>query len=319
MLDTSVGSLNQGDEIINLSVRKNWPEIFENNYVYKMATHTPIYSLFQCFYKKKAFHSIEKADFKFLCGTNALYINMLRPVPAWNITIFNTSLIKGTVCLGVGIGANSKEINWYTRKLYDIVLSKKYIHSTRDEATKEFLIKLGFKAVNTGCPTLWGLTDKHCVQIPRHKSDKVVFTLTGYTPNIRFDKQMVDVLLKNYNEVYFWPQCIDDYYYLKQLKIKGDIRLVSPNVNGYDKLLNTGIDYVGNRLHGGIYALQHKCRSIIISIDYRAEEMKKNFSIPCLKRDDIDTQLEEYINSKWDTRIGGLDFDLIADWKSQFL
>ena len=29
LLDTSVGSLNQGDEIINISIKKNWSELFE--------------------------------------------------------------------------------------------------------------------------------------------------------------------------------------------------------------------------------------------------------------------------------------------------
>ena len=37
LLDTSVGSLNQGDEIINISIKKNWSELFENNYIMNMA------------------------------------------------------------------------------------------------------------------------------------------------------------------------------------------------------------------------------------------------------------------------------------------
>lgn len=43
LLDTSVGSLNQGDEIINISIKKNWSELFENNYIMNMASHTPMY------------------------------------------------------------------------------------------------------------------------------------------------------------------------------------------------------------------------------------------------------------------------------------
>ena len=47
LLDTSVGSLNQGDEIINISIKKNWSELFENNYIMNMASHTPMYTLLQ--------------------------------------------------------------------------------------------------------------------------------------------------------------------------------------------------------------------------------------------------------------------------------
>lgn len=78
------------------------------------------------------------------------------------------------------------------------------------------------------------------------------------------------------------------------------------------------IDYVGNRLYGGIYALQHKCRTIIISIDYRAECMSSDYSFECLKRDDIATALEERINSVWTTSITGIDFKKINKWKEQF-
>lgn len=41
MFDTSIATLNVGDEIINLSIKKNWPEIFNENYILTMPTHTP--------------------------------------------------------------------------------------------------------------------------------------------------------------------------------------------------------------------------------------------------------------------------------------
>ena len=64
----------------------------------------------------------EEADYKFLCGTNALYTNMLRPMPTWNINIFNYGLFKNTICLGVGLGVNSKKVNFYTKKFYHLSL-----------------------------------------------------------------------------------------------------------------------------------------------------------------------------------------------------
>ena len=287
LLDTSVGSLNQGDEIINISIKKNWSELFENNYIMNMASHTPMYTLLQSIIYQKKLSVFKDADYKFLCGTNALYTNMLRPLPTWNINLLDCGLAKKTICLGAGIGINSKKVNLYTRTLYNKVLSHEYTHSVRDEKTKKFLEELGFKAINTGCPTLWGLTPEHCADIPKEKGKRVIFTLTYYEKSKKFDKKMIDILLKNYSEVYFWPQCIKDLEYLKELvDIKSkDICVITPNISGYEKILNLpNTDYVGNRLHGGIFALQHSCRTIVISIDYRAEKMSENYSFDCIRK-----------------------------------
>ena len=320
MLDTSVGSMNQGDEIIKISIKKNWKELMEDNYIMTLATHTPMYSFFQSILYRNKLSIFKNADFKFLCGTNALYTNMLRPLPSWNINLLDCSLAKGTICLGVGIGINSKNVNWYTRTLYNNVLNHEYIHSVRDKKTQDFLEKLGFKAINTGCPTLWGLTPEHCKQIPIQKAKKAIFTLTYYEKDIENDKAMIKILLNNYSKVFFWPQCIKDIDYLKELIDISKINVVTPNIPGYERILNDGdIDYIGNRLHGGIFALQHKCRTIVVSIDYRAEKMRENYTFKCIKRDLISNNLEEMINSNWETKITGLDFNIINNWKRQFL
>lgn len=318
LLDTSVATLNIGDEIIITSIQKNFPELFDKNYIYSLPTHTLHFSLFQRLLYRKKMKAYSNANQKFLCGTNALYVNMLRPLPGWNINIFNLSLVKGTICLGVGTGVNSTSVNWYTRFLYSQVLSKEYIHSVRDESAKVFLEKLGFKAYNTGCPTLWGLTSDLCARIPNTKSNSVVFTLTCYHPDPIKDKAMIDILKRNYEHLYFWPQTIDDLDYLKTLTDELPF-IISPNLFSYDKILDTDIDYVGNRLHGGIRALQHAKRTIIISIDYRADNMSKNYNLPIVRRDNLLEELECKISSRWGTKVEGLDFDLIRQWKSQFL
>ena len=83
-------------------------------------------------------------------------------------------------------------------------------------------------------------------------------------------------------------------------------------------MLDRGVDYVGNRLHGGIFALQRKRRAIIVAIDYRAREMAKDYSLPLVERDSIETDLADLIESSWSTAIHGLDFDRIEKWKAQF-
>lgn len=318
MLDTSISSINQGDEIINLSIKKNWPELFQKNYIFTLASHSTMFGWFQTTFFKKKFRVIDDADYKFLCGTNALYKNMLRPKPNWNINPANVKLVKNTICIGVGMGNNSNHVNFYTRWLLDKALSHDFIHSTRDEKTKDFLEQLGFKAVNTGCPTMWGLMPDKLTAIPQKKAESVVFTLTYYGPDRDNDLAMIEILKQNYQKVYFWPQCIRDLEYLQSLSDLKGIEIVAPNLESYDAILNTGVDYVGNRLHGGIFALQHACRAIIIAIDHRAIDINADYSFPCIERKHIPLKLNDMINDSWETKIKGLDFEKIDLWKKQF-
>lgn len=162
LLDTSIASLNMGDEIIKYSIQSNFPEIFKNNYIYNLPTHTQTFSPFQLIGRKDIVKQYISANYTFLCGTNALLTNMFHRNPTWNINLWNTSIIANVVCLGVGHSVNSKKTNWYTKRLYHKVLSSQFIHSVRDEPTRLFLEELGFKAYNTGCPTLWGMTPEVC-------------------------------------------------------------------------------------------------------------------------------------------------------------
>lgn len=318
LLDTSIATLNMGDEIINHSIKNNMKELLENNYYLSLPTHTPLFYKYQNLFYRKKMDIYQNADYKFLCGTNILYTNMFRPLPNWNIHLFNTKLVENTILLGVGIGVNSRSINRYTKMLYKKVLSSNYVHSTRDEKSKVMLEEMGFRAINTGCPTLWQLTLDFCRQIPTSKADSVIFTLTYYHKDTANDKEMIRVLKMCYEKIYFWPQCIMDLNYLEELGEAEGITIVPPNLYNYEKVLSKDIDYVGNRLHGGIFALQHKRRTIIIAIDYRAKEMHKNYSIPCIDRNRIAEELESRILTNWSTEILGLHFDKIEQWKNQF-
>ena len=73
-------------------------------------------------------------------------------------------------------------------------------------------------------------------------------------------------------------------------------------------------------LYGSIEAVHiaMQYRSIIVAIDYRAREMGKDYSLPLVERDSIETDLADLVESSWATRIHGLDFDLIETWKAQF-
>ena len=87
----------------------------------------------------------------------------------------------------------------------------------------------------------------------------------------------------------------------------------------YDDFLSQNdTDYVGTRLHGGVYAMRHKRRSIIIAIDERAREINKANNLICIEKDEIKSQLAVLINSSFPTRIE-MDYDAINRWKAQFM
>ena len=317
LLDTSVGSQNKGDDIIMECVRKELEPLLLNNFEYTLPTHVSPFHWYQVWRNSLRVRSYANCDLKFVGGSNILAKNMLTHYPQWNINLFNCAPLAGSVLVGVGAGAGDKK-NWYTRKLYRKILSHDFYHSCRDERTKLYVEQeLGLKAIHTGCVTMWILTPDFCKQIPEIKSERVVFTLTagGYDER---DQILIDTLKSCYDEIYFWPQGMNDYDYLQKYKNIENLRILPATKNAYDAfLIQNDTDYVGTRLHGGVYAMRHKRRSIIIAIDERAREINMSNNLVCIEKDDIPLRLQELINSKFSTRIV-MDFNAINSWKSQF-
>ena len=80
--------------------------------------------------------------------------------------------------------------------------------------------------------------------------------------------------------------------------------------------MRNNIEYVGTRLHGGIYALRHKKRAIIISIDERARGISADTGLVTIEKNNLD-RLPELINSAFETKLN-IPFDEIARWRAQF-
>ncbi len=60
-----------GDEIIQYSIRKNFPELYIDNYIYTLPTHTKTFTWYQKLLYQKRMNLYHSADLKFLWGTNA--------------------------------------------------------------------------------------------------------------------------------------------------------------------------------------------------------------------------------------------------------
>ncbi len=321
LFDTSVGSLNHGDGIIMESFEKNAKDILDGNYISKFPTHTPCFTFCQQVKRNPRYNFVNDSDYKFICGTNLLNNRMYIPWPFFNINFFNSGCYKNSVLVGVGASAfpkGSNKVSLYSKLLFSKILSKEYKHSVRDERTKlivDSILGEG-SAINTGCPTIWGLTKEHCAKIPNKKAEEVILTLTDYSAKKEHDERLIEVLLKNYKKVYFWPQGTKDMEYFGTFCQTENITVISPGVKAYSEFLSEkDVDFVGTRLHAGIYAMQHKRRTVILSVDNRARDMAESYNLHVLDR--ASDKLEEKINSEFATDIK-INEENIRTWKSQF-
>ena len=97
---------------------------------------------------------------------------------------------------------------------------------------------------------------------------------------------MIECLKSNYDKIYVWIQTAIDEEYFKTLTNQDNYQYKSIySLNEFKRVLKNGdVDYIGTRLHGGIYALQNRVRSIIIAIDERANGFYESNNIPILQR-----------------------------------
>ena len=129
---------------------------------------------------------------------------------------------------------------------------------------------------------------------------------------------MIEILKRNYKKIYFWPQGDIDLDYLEANFDTKGISILDRNMEAYESCLKSEIvDYVGTRLHGGIHALYHKRRTIIISVDNRAKEISRDVNLPVLEMKDIKALLENKIQSKWKTDLH-IDKTNIEKWMKEF-
>lgn len=310
LLDGSVLSFNLGDQIITECIKNELESVFPNQMIVNTYTHGEL-----C---RRSHKLIDGALYTFVGGTNLLSSDVGKS--PWKLKR-KDKIISGLILLGVGASGYSKVKDRYTKRFYKKILNEKMLHSVRDEYTKNMLRDIGvFNVVNTACPTMWGLTPEHCQLIPRAKSDSCVFTLTDYRCNHEKDEKMIDALCESYKKIYFWPQGSEDLEYFRSLSIKDvdNIKVLNPSLNAYRELLNfeDGLDYVGTRLHAGIYAMRYKRRSVIIGVDNRASEISKDTGLLVLERSEIES-LQDILSDNVCADIR-LPIAEINRWKNQF-
>lgn len=309
VFDTSIAAYNIGNQIIMDAVKTELMELFPDSFLLSL----PVEDI-----KTNARRYNAKSDITFVGGTNILNGD-IRRYRQWDLSLHNIVMLSNVVLMGCGwFQYENSPITRYTKWAFHRILSKDYIHSVRDEYTRSKLSSIGINSINTGCPTLWRITDEVVEKIPTSKKKEVVITLTDYNRNKSRDINLLETCLRNYDVVYFFPQGTGDIPYITELGYLNKLHFISPQIYSYNSILESGkVDYIGTRLHAGIRALQKSVRSFIIGIDNRAKEMSRDFGLPVLDESRIE-ELESWINAPYKINLN-IPFERIESWKQQFL
>ncbi len=307
IMDTRIAVENHGNDIIMDSVNDTISKLFPYHFQFKLPFLDELSGM--------ALNYAMKSEIIFVGGTNALCSHM-EYEPNFGVSRSNCKQLEGKIVLaGVGWYQYQEDPDELTIELLRRVLSKKYIHSVRDNYTKEKLQKIGIKnVINTGCLTTWRLDEDLCRRIPVNKGrDAIVMFTPG---RWKQDKKIMDVIKENYDKIYFWPQGPTDATYIKAMNEHAI--LINSNLQSLDDFLlnHESVDYIGTRLHGGIRCLQKGKRSFIFSIDNRAKEMGRDWGLPIFTDEDIPA-LSDIVNRESNIKIN-IPYEEIAEWKRQF-
>ena len=310
VLDTSAASNNLGDKVIMEAVNAELAPVFPGAAMFAVTSHEWMGP-----HSRKL---IRESEWAIAGGTSLLSSRMWFRC-SWRVQPMDALAGLNIVCMGVGWYQYQHAPDPYSRWMLRSLLHPTALHSVRDSYTLAKFHSLGLKnVVNTACPTMWQLTPDHCASLPKAKGRSVLTTINSY-PKL-FDRdadgRMFEMLRRHYDSVYCWIQTYSDYEYARSLD--PDLLFVDPSLGALDAILSSEVDldYVGNRLHAGIRALQKGRRSVIVEIDNRAREMGGDFGLPTVGRTEFD-RLESMIAQPFEIAVN-LPVREIEQWKAQF-
>ncbi len=307
-------SKNLGDVIIQTAVSRELSNLFGNCDISRISTHVPMES--------RDFKVVRNSRYVFVGGSNLLGTGVFSRRRLWwwrqwKVSFRDAKRIHNAILFGVGWRQYEGKTGFYTRAILRAALSEDVLHSVRDEYTKKKLKAIGIEnVVTTGCPTTWPLSKANTAEIPTQKADDVLVMLTDYNQVPELDARLLHMLVLRYNHVYCWPQGEGDSTYIGSLGFP--VMMLDHSLKALKDFLASvkNCDYVGTRLHGGIFCLLAKKRTLIIRVDNRASELSKSIGLPTVRRDDFDSILR-WISGPTKIEIQ-IDYEAINRWKKQF-
>lgn len=324
LLDPSIinkereNSNNLGDLVIYESIKQLLKELFPQTEIVRISTHTT----FGTFEKT----IINQAYLTFVGGSNLLtsnirHFNRFTPVKKKGFYLFPG--FGNTILIGAGWSEYQKTPDWATKIYYKKILHKSYYQSVRDSYSATHLSKTGIKKIiNTCCPSTWNLKPEFINSFQR-SLNTVLYTVNGFHNNPEIDHRTIELIFKSeQRDIFFFGQTMLDFNYFTNLDIykknKHKFKIMNYDYQELIQLLNTiKLNYIGARLHGGIRCLQQNNPTLILGLDNRAFEIKKDTMLNVIAREDINA-IQEWIEGKYIPPSLRLPNSNISSWKNQF-
>ena len=310
---------NKGNMIIGNSVQKMF-ELVRNR-----SAHTNLGALYKSMRNRDKFSKSIKENFDCVVFPMA---NFIRPEVDCSLEAEALEALEGVDIFGFGAGMQREidsidQLPSGTIKLLRILDEKAKVFGVRGEKTRQFLAANGINnAVTLGCPSMYlypeniinlkevvshevkDIISAGYLSIPgrlarlskpfRNKNFKVDYVIQGQISNFsteqvyfndatgEYDSEIIKKSLENkvpnipfrkyyhFNSVDAWTHCCSKY----------DL-------------------YIGDRLHGGIAALQAGIPAIILYHDLRVQELTDFWGIPSISLKDFsEVSIDELINEK---------------------
>jgi polysaccharide pyruvyl transferase WcaK-like protein len=325
LLDPSIGdysgspSRNLGDLIIYDAVKAVLDEVFPEWNVQRFSSHMP--------YRKADCAVINRATLTVLGGTNALcsYHGGHSWYTPHEGLFYLFPKIRNNILMGVGWGHGYPHLpNRKMKIFYHRILSRKWMHSVRDEFTRQHLERIGIRnVINTGCPTTWRLNGV-ATRRTNLKTPNCLFTITDYAPDPENDNALIDLIAESTpGRIVNFPQGDQDRAYIESLaayqRHKERIEIHERSYKALRRTLGSERDfhYIGTRLHCGVAALQHGWNALILQVDNRAAEMARDCHLPVVPRNDF-AKMKEWLAGNLDFGAIAVPLERIEQWKGQF-
>lgn len=311
-------STNLGDLIIRDACDRLFQELFPDKTPARASTHA--------LPRPDQMTAAAAADLVVVAGTNLLVSDLLEynqwKLVADPLDYVDPSRLNAVLC-GVGWWQYQPAPTLLTKNYYARLLHQECSQSVRDAYSASQLAACGVSHIlNTSCPTLWNL---HGRQTARPSGNRrCLFCLTDYAPAPDIDDRLVRQLAALYPDgLVFFPQGDHDLSYAASLPafvdLASHITTLPHRHESFLELLRQekDLDYVGTRLHAGVWCLEHQLPSLILAVDNRAAEIGRDTGLPVIARGDED------LLAKWHAGqsqgVIQLPLDAISTWKERLV
>lgn len=258
--DTSICSSNTGDQIIVSAAREAVRPLTDRYGLRSIPTHTGM--------GYRGRRILEESPVALLAGTNLLSAHV-GPKQQWR-TLPLRSRHRRFVSFGCGFGSGEDRPTKGATSFLRATLDSGALHAARDRFSADLLQELGFRAIYTGCPTMW-MVDREAPEAQPVPEDRCVVILNRTLRRPDLDRLVLRAATSSFAHVRFWCQAPFDRAYLTLLP--ANATEIPPSLQALAAELRThpGAQVLTTRLHAAIYSQWFGHRPHLIAVDIRSQ------------------------------------------------